>query len=215
MRKLLPWARLAATFAILFGVPGAFWKTGLLLILWGVTFAPWRRSDAALFLGSAAIFTVMNTVAIHRGIFEFTSPDLGVLPAWEYILWGFWVLQTHRTIGGVPAPRPGPPVWGLLILFALSFSLFRSSTAVLAASGGVLAIALLRFHAPEDLRHAGYLVLVGTVLEFPGVALGLWRYPDPPPGGVPLWYLTMWGGIGLFLRRWAAPLALRLNGGKT
>lgn len=215
MKDWRTWARLLATFAILFAVPGAWGKTALLLVLWVAAFAPWRRSDVALFLGASALFTVMNTVAVHRGIFAFAAPDLGVLPAWEIPLWGFWTLHAHRAVGRAPAPRPGPVEWLLTFLFALSFSLFRSSTAVLAASATVLIAALFRFHTPDDWRHVIYLMLVGTLLEYPGAALGLWRYPDPPPGGVPFWYLTMWGGVGLFLRRWAAPLAIRMDGGRS
>lgn len=212
MKKFLPWARLALTYAILFLAPGAMLKTGLLLTLWIPAFAPWRKSDVALFVGASVIFTAMNTAAIHRGIFEFMEPDFIGLPYWEFFLWGFWVLHTHRTVGGSPASRPGRWEWGLVILFALSFVLFQSATAVLLASGAVLAAALARWHAPEDARHVAHMLLIGTLLEYPGVALGLWRYPDPPAGGVPLWYATMWGGVGLFLRRWAVPLAARLNG---
>lgn len=212
MKTRRPWARLALTYAILFSVPGVPLKTGLLLSLWAVSFKPWKKSDVLLFTGSSALFTVMNAAAIHRGLFEFLEPNLLGLPYWEFFLWGFWVLHTHRAVGGAPAPRPGRWEWALVILFALSFALFPSSRAVLLASGVVLTVALVRWHTRDDWRHAAHTLLIGTLLEFPGVALGLWRYPDSPVGGVPLWYATMWGGIGLFLRRWAAPLASRANG---
>lgn len=212
MKKSLPWLRLALTYAILFAVPGAPLKTGLLLTLWIAAFAPWKKSDAALFVSCAALFTAMNAAAIQRGLFEFTAPNVLGLPYWEFFLWGFWVLHTHRIAGGPPAPRPGRWEWGLVVLFALSFVLFQSATAVLLASGAVMSAALVRWHERDDVHHVAHMLLIGTLLEYPGVALGLWRYPDPPVGGVPLWYATMWGGIGLFLRRWAAPLAARLNG---
>jgi hypothetical protein len=212
VKKFLPGARLALTYAILFLVPGAMLKTGLLLTLWIAAFAPWKKSDAALFIGSSALFTVMNTASIHRGLFKFAAPNFLGLPYWEFFLWGFWVLHTHRIADGPPAPRPGRWEWSLVILFALSFVLFQSATAVLLASGAVLAAALARWHAADDGRHVAHMLLIGTLLEYPGVALGLWSYPDPPVGGVPPWYATMWGGIGLFLRRWAVPLATRLNG---
>lgn len=212
MKRVSLWGTLGLTYVVLFFVPGALLKTGLLLALWIAVFHPWKKSDVALFIGCSALFTTMNTAAIHRGLFEFMKPNLLGLPYWEFFLWGFWVLHTHRIAAGAPAPRPGRWEWGLVVLFALSFVLFESATAVLLASGTVLATAFTRWHAPEDRRHVAQLILVGTMLEYAGVGLGLWRYPDPPVGGVPLWYVTMWGGIGLFLRRWAAPLATRLDG---
>jgi len=38
---------------------------------------------------------------------------------------------------------------------------------------------------------------------------GQWGYPGNPPGGVPLWFITMWGGIGLFMRRLIVPILER------
>ena len=35
--------------------------------------------------------------------------------------------------------------------------------------------------------------------------------PGDPPGGVPLWFITLWGGVGLFLWRLALPLLRRFG----
>jgi hypothetical protein len=50
------------------------------------------------------------------------------------------------------------------------------------------------------------MVLLGAVVEYTGVNAGQWSYPGDVPGGVPLWFATMWGGIGLFFRRLILPL---------
>jgi hypothetical protein len=67
-------------------------------------------------------------------------------------------------------------------------------------------MALGFFHDVHDLAYAGYMILLGAAVEYAGVYAGLWSYPGDPSGGVPLWFITMWGGVGLFLRRLALPI---------
>jgi len=76
-------------------------------------------------------------------------------------------------------------------------------------TGIILAVALAAFHQRLDLAYAGYMILVGALVEYTGVWSGQWGYPGDPPGGVPLWFLTMWGGVGLFTRRLVVPLLHR------
>lgn len=91
-------------------------------------------------------------------------------------------------------------------LFALCFPLAQGGWPLLASTGALLGLALVRFHERGDLRMVGYYVLLGTVVEGVGVRAGLWRFPDAPILGFPLWYATMWGGVGLLVRRVFLPL---------
>jgi uncharacterized membrane protein YoaT (DUF817 family) len=91
----------------------------------------------------------------------------------------------------------------------LCFATIGDATLLLLASAAVLAVALALFHESRDLAYTGYMILIGTLFEYAGVHSGLWSYPGDPSGGVPLWFATMWGGVGLFLRRLALPLVAK------
>jgi hypothetical protein len=67
------------------------------------------------------------------------------------------------------------------------------------------------FHEKLDLAYAGYMILVGALIEYTGVWSAQWGYPGSPPGGVPLWFITMWGGVGLFTRRLVLPILRRYS----
>jgi hypothetical protein len=54
------------------------------------------------------------------------------------------------------------------------------------------------YHEPMDFAYAGYMAVVGELVEHVGQATGQWHYPGQPGGGVPLWLLTLWAGVGLF-----------------
>ena len=60
-----------------------------------------------------------------------------------------------------------------------------------------------------DFAYVAYMVILGALIEYTGVWAGQWSYPENPPGGVPLWFITMWGGVGLFTRRLVLPLMRR------
>ena len=61
------------------------------------------------------------------------------------------------------------------------------------------------WQARLDLAYAGHMVVLGALVEYTGVHAGQWFYPIDVPGGVPPWFVTMWGGIGLFFRRLVLP----------
>jgi len=48
---------------------------------------------------------------------------------------------------------------------------------------------------------------MGAIIEYTGVWSGQWLYPGHPWSGVPLWFMPMWGGVGLFTRQLLAPMA--------
>ena len=148
----------------------------------------------------------MDIMAVRQGVFRFTSPDYLGLPVWEFGMWGFYVLHTVRMLDG---PAPSGPLWKVLTLaalFALPFVTLADQQALLIASTLLFAVALGFFHERADLRYVGYMIAMGAVVEYLGVWCGQWSYPANPPGGVAFWFVTMWGGIGLFTRR----LLLRL-----
>lgn len=203
--------QLIATLAVLAWMPSNIGKLVAFLIVWALTFGPLTRAEWGLSVAVCALFTGMNAAALKQGIFTFTSPDVLGMPAYELAMWGFYVLHTRRMMQG-PAPVGAPlPAWGLAIAFAACFATIHDSGWLLVASGAVVLAGLAIYREWLDRAYAGYMVLVGACIEYTGVLSGQWFYPDPPPGGVPWWFITMWGGVGLFLRRVALPLVVRFE----
>lgn len=121
-------------------------------------------------------------------------------------MWGFYVLHCLRFLGGT-APRTSRlGAVALAVLFAVPFVTLSHPWLLLMASGSALMVALGFFHDRHDLAYLGYMVVLGALIEYCGVWSGQWAYPGDPVGGVPLWFATMWGGIGLFTRRLILPL---------
>jgi hypothetical protein len=126
-------------------------------------------------------------------------------------MWGFYVLHTIRFVGGRCPPLGLFPALMLAAVFAATFSLIRDANLLLLASATVLAFSLLFYHEREDFIYAGYMIAVGALIEYVGTATGQWAYPGAPFGGVPAWFITMWGGVGLFTRRLLLPLHAKLR----
>jgi len=180
--------------------------------VWGLTFRHWSLQESVCFLAVCALFSVMDILAVRQRLFTFSRADIGGLPLWEYFMWGFYVLHMLRALRG-PAPMPRRRLAVLLaILFAMPFATVSDSSALLITSGSALALALFFFHQAQDIRYAAYAVLVGAAVEYTGVWSGQWAYAGEPTGGVALWFITMWGGIGLFTRRLLLPLVVRPSG---
>ncbi|MBN8507423.1 MAG: hypothetical protein J0L57_02310 [Burkholderiales bacterium] len=209
--------QLLATLVIVALVPGNGTKLGALLLTWALTFRRIAIQEAALVVAVCALFTAMNAAALDQGIFGFAHPDILGMPVYELFMWGFYVLHTKRMIGGPPAPKPTYGTWVLAGLFAMAFATISAAGILLLVTAVILAVAVYNHHESWDLAYAGYMVALGAAVEYTGVHSGQWFYPDNPAGGVPLWFVTMWGGVGLFLRRLALPVAAtlgrRANGG--
>jgi hypothetical protein len=217
----LPWARFAllgqllATAATLGWVPGNAAKLATMLVIWAVGF---RRIRAAELLAMAAVnllLVVMNAAALNRGIFGFDHPDLLGMPAYEYLMWGYYTLHAIRFLDGEAPRRLLLLASAAAVAFALPFALIADPRLLLAASAVVLAACLALFHEPMDLLYAGYMAVLGALIEYVGVWTGQWHYPGQHYGGVPLWFLTMWAGVGLFTRRLILPPLRRRQGGRT
>lgn len=204
---LQPWVSVA-----LLALPVANWiKCPLLLLFWWWSFGPTRRSERWLFVLSCLLFTLMNAMALRQGIFAFAAPDLLGLPWYELFMWGFYLLHARRLLGRERSAPPQALSWLLMGLFALCFATLTDPFWLLVATAALLTIAWLFDRDPLAWRHAGYLVLLGALFEYVGVWSGQWHYPGPPWGGVPFWFITMWGGIGFFAQRVAWHYLCRLD----
>jgi hypothetical protein len=201
--------QIPATMAILAFVPTNGGKLAALALLWIATFGRLERAEAALYAAACLFFTAMNAASLGQGIFAFAAPDVLGMPVYELFMWGFYLLHTVRVLGG-PAPlERRAAAWVLALLYAAAFATIHDAGLLLAVTGALLAAALALFHARADLAYTGYMVLLGAAIEYTGVLSGQWSYPGHPPGGVPLWFVTLWGGVGLFLRRLVLPLLAR------
>ncbi len=194
--------QLVGTLAILALVPGNLWKLLALLVLWALSFPRLSWREAAVFVGGCLFFCAMNVGALRHGVFAFRHPDVLGMPAYELVMWGFYLLHFGRAVRG-PVPDEGFKIAAVFaVLFALPFALVTNGALLLPITLTVLLAALLVLSDPFDLAYVGYGVLVGAAIEHVGVATGQWSYPG---GGIPLWFATMWGGVGLFYRRLLMP----------
>ena len=212
--RLMLLAQLGATIAVLGWVPGNRTKLGLMALIWLIGFGRVAATEWALMAAVNLLFAAMNLAALKRGIFAFDHPDLLGMPVYEYMMWGFYVLHTIRFIDGAPPRGRAAIALAAAGAFAASFATIAAPTLLLLVSGAVLALGIALFHDRMDLAYAGYMAALGAAVEHVGVTTGQWHYPGHPWGGVPLWFLTMWAGVGLFTRRLALPLvAARASAG--
>jgi hypothetical protein len=205
-RKLVLLGQLLATAAALGWMPGNPLKLVTMLIIWRFGFNRIRVDELLAMSAVNLLFVLMNSAALKRGIFVFDHPDLLRMPIYEFFMWGFYTLHTIRFLGGPVPDKRWPIVFAAAIAFALPFATIADANLLLAVSGTVLMGCLIVFHEPMDLAYAGYMAALGALIEYVGVGTGQWHYPQPQYGGVPLWFLTMWAGVGLFTRRLVLPL---------
>ena len=192
-------------------IPGNLWKLVALLVLWLLTFRRFSLPELILFLVASVFFTIMNALSLQQGIFAFRHPDVLGMPYYELVMWGFYLLHTRRMLDGRAPERIPWPVWLMALLYALAFAAISNQSLLLFVTAGLLLIALILFHEPQDLAYTGYMILLGAAIEYTGVYSGQWGYPGEPLGGVPLWFITLWGGVGLLLRRLVLPFVQRFE----
>jgi hypothetical protein len=198
--------QLLGSAAVLAFVPGNVPKLIAFPVWWLVTFRRLGRRELALYAAAAALFTALDYLTLRQGIFSFTSPDFLLMPCYEPLIWGYLLLHTLHTVDG-PVPAGGrlvPALW--LAAFALPFLVITNPVVLFAVSLALLAVGLALFHGRYDFAYVAYFLVVGTLWEYVGVWSGQWRYPGDPPGGVAPWFIPMWGGIALALRRVILPL---------
>jgi hypothetical protein len=203
--------QLLGTLAILAFVPTNFGKLAAFFAWWAITFRRIRLPETILYVVLCCFFSVMNVLSLRQGIFAFSRPDILGMPVYEFFMWAFYILHTLRMIGGQAPVGHRQTVWVMAILYSVTFGTFTDSAVLLAVSGVLLLAGLTLFHKPLDLIYVGYMVLIGAAVEYTGVLSGEWYYPDNPPSGVPLWFITLWGGVGLLLRRLVLPILARFD----
>jgi hypothetical protein len=204
--RLLILLQIPIVLAIIACVPTNIGKLAALLLVWAVTFRTVSKLDAIFFVCVCGFFTAMNAASLSQGIFTFSSPDVMGMPVYELFMWGFYLLHLKRVLGG-PAPKgKRASVWVLALLYAAAFAVIPDAKLLLIATSILLGIGLVLFHEPLDLAYTAYLIILGAAIEYTGVYSGEWFYPESPAGGVPYWFVTMWGGVGLFTRRLILPI---------
>jgi hypothetical protein len=198
--------QLLGTIAILAWIPGNAAKLVAMLVIWSLGFGRVSRPELVLLVGVNLLFIGMNLGALRKGAFRFTSPDALGMPLYEFAMWGFYTLNTIRFLDGL---APGGSRWLALILavaLAVPFSMVGDPGVLTLLSGAVLVISLAFYREPMDFAYTAYMVIMGALIEYAGVWTGQWSYPGNPLGGVPSWFIPMWGGVGLFTRRLLLPL---------
>ncbi len=193
------------TVAILVCVPSNAAKAAALPCWWLLTFQKLQRSELFFYAVACAFFTVMDVLSVGHGIFAFEHPDVLGLPFYEPLLWGFYIVHTLRAVRG-PEPRRSYLHAGVIaVLFSAAFSVISDAQVLLGVTSGLLLAGLILFHDREDIAYVAYMIFLGAVFEYSGVWSRQWSYTNPPLGGVPPWFITLWGGVGLLVRRLALP----------
>jgi hypothetical protein len=179
----------------------------VLTALWVLIFWPMSKSDILAFLIASIFIIGQNYIVLQNEQFIFSHQDFLLMPYYEPLLWGFYLLNLKRFFAEQkPAKKIGlRPIWGLVLL-SLTFGIFSRTDwhtmAVFAATG----ILLLLFHSKQDIQHGLYALGMGFVVETFGVTTGHWSYPDPDLLGIPYWFAPMWISVGLLGRRFLFPL---------
>ena len=201
-----------ATLATLGWVPGNAAKLVTMVVIWGLGFGRIRAAEIAAMAAINVLFVVMNQAASKQGIFAFDHPDFLGMPAYEFLTWGFYTLHTIRFLNGAPPQGRWITVLISTGAFAVPFGAIADPNVLFFASASLLLVFFAMYHEPMDLAYAGYLAVVGQLVEHVGEATRQWHYPGQSWGGVPLWLLTLWAGFGLFTRRLVLPLLPQPNG---
>ena len=199
-------SQLLATAAVLGWVPDNPVKLAMMLAIWAFGFRSVTPAEILMMAGVNLFFAFMNIAALNNEVFRFNHPDFLEMPVYEYLMWGFYTLHTIRILDGNPARRKRIAAATMAVIFALPFATIADPIILLVAASAALAACFALFHDRMDWAYAVYMAALGALIEYVGVGTAQWHYPVHPYGGVPLWSLTMWAGIGLFTRRLLLPL---------
>ena len=201
--------QLAATAVVLGWLPGNYAKLAGMIGIWAIGFGRISSRELITFMVVSASFSLLDMAALQSGAFKFRHPDLRGLPVYEFFMWGFFTLHALRFVAKVPATRQLGLSVALAVMFVMPFATLADPLALFVASSVMLIAALAILRDSADFAYTGYMIAVGSLIEYIGVWTGQWAYPSAPPGGVALWFIPMWGGVGLFTGRLLAPLVGR------
>lgn len=186
----------------------------ILLPFWFFLFRPWNTEEIIIFFIASVFFLWQNYAVLKTGGFSFKYKDILLMPYYEPFLWGFYYLTIKRFIGEPPDSHKlhGKAFFGS-ILTGLCFSLFSKNSTILFISTLIsTSILFMMFHERYDFYYALCALILGFIIEVFGVSTGLWSYPEPDFLGIPYWFATMWGSVGLLGRRFLIPFAEWIGG---
>jgi hypothetical protein len=195
-------------------VPGNVVRVIAFPIWWLLTFRRLTGRELILYVAAGVLFTFLDYMTLSQGIFQFTHPDFLLMPCYEPLLWGYLLLHTlHMVNGPVPQGRRIVPIlWTLAFtapfLLGESVAVLKDQVVLFVVTMALLGLGLVIFHERYDFAYVGYFLFVGALWEYVGVWSGQWSYPENPPGGVAPWFIPMWGGVALALRRLLMPLVV-------
>src|SRR5215472_16100141 len=147
-----------------------------MVVIWGLGFRRVRTAELAAMAAVNLLFVVMNQAALKQGIFAFDLPDLLGMPAYEFLTWGFYTLHTIRFLNGAPPQGRWINVLIATVAFAVPFGTIADSDVLFLASASMLVVLFAMYHELMDLAYAGYLAVVGELVEHVGEATGQWHY---------------------------------------
>lgn len=197
---------LAVTLAILYFPFSNILKSALLLVFWYISFRPLTRAEYVLFVITNIIFTFNDAMALRNGVFVFREPEFFLMPYWEIFMWGFYFILIKRWLDLKPAKMDWKVI-PIAIFFSLSFSISSSPLLVFPISFSCILLLLFFFHTQEDYLSFLAFLGIGTVIELFAISTGLWSYPEFGWLDIPLWYATLWAGVGIIFYRLGIPLS--------
>jgi tetratricopeptide (TPR) repeat protein len=203
-RRLLFFQLLLTLFILAFADGNAL-KACLLLPLWWLSFGTLSRNEVVVFLVVNAVFVVSDIAAIRNGFFQFTHPDVLALPYYEFLMWGFYLLHTHRVLQVKYPASLDLKVLVLAGVFSALFAVMGDRHLLLFSSSAVLLLGFVFYHEKEDGLFSTYMMLLAAVFESVGITRGLWSYPGADLLSASAQFVVMWGAAGLFMRRIAGP----------
>lgn len=172
----------------------------LLLPMWWILFSGLRKAELIGFVVINLLFIVSDIGAIQNGFFKFTAPDFAGLPVWEFFMWGFYLMHTHRMFPSKVAKSLDFKLLFLAIIFSQLFAIIPNREILLASTSAVLAITLFFYSQQDDILYCAYLMLLGVATEYVGIKFNLWSYPEKDFNSALVQFVIMWGATGIYFR---------------
>lgn len=216
MRFLLYFIQLLITLAVFISNINNGLKLCIVLIFWPLSFY-WleRRSLTArelkIFALMSIIYVFGDMGAVKNGFFIYEKPDFFGIPLWAFVGWGYWFAHAHLLLRPIYEKRVSKTAIILALLFAASFSVFKSTDLILIVTLGIMAMALILYHSSTDLKFFGYMLFLAMLVEPTGLYFRLWYYPAGLNAVVVLQFFVLWGTSGLLFCRLAGPFINRIS----
>ncbi len=208
-----------------------FWTIGpqprvLLGIVCAATgIALWRwhsRLEIIRMAIAVSVMTVVEIAVTSQGTYTYASPQLVSIPLWLPIGWGFFSLTLFRIVRdlgrmtGIRTEAPLPPstlatvfeIVSLPLLIGASHALWSQSLVSNLAMLVVVATICVFMRSRAILLVVAVSIVLAVILEYGGIAGGVWWWNAPDLAGLPLWVPLSYAYLNVLFYR----LALRLEG---